>query len=250
MESYKAWVPQEYLAQYYTTQDIAEDERAIIAFIIRFLKERNLHFSKMLEIGCGPTIHHAIPFVPHVDGLYMADYLPSNLSEIQKVLDGAMNAHDWANYVSGTLKLEGLSAPAAERIALFRSKVEKLLPCDVFQPEPIGTDMGTFPLVSTFYTLECISTNEHIWRQALSNVASLVSAEGWIILSAIYNAERYKVGEKTFPVTKVTDESIRAALIASGFIPESIETEIASCEWVDEGFDRIIVCCAQKQSIS
>jgi hypothetical protein len=247
MRDYSAWIPQEYLAQYYSTAAIAEDEQGIIGFIIRFFKEKRLHFTEMLEIGCGPTIHHAIPFVPHVGSLYLADYLEGNLREIGKVIYNSPDAHNWRTYLSGTLELEGFSSAAAieQRLQDFKKKVSGLHHCDVLNAFPVGEPGRVFPLVTSFYTLECVSTEKKVWRKAMSNVASLVASEGWIILSAICNANGYQVGNDTFPVTSVNEHDMRKSLLESGFTEASIE--VCPCEWGAEGFDSIMVCCAKKR---
>ena len=251
MEDYTAWVPSEYLAQYYSTGTIAKDERGILRFILRFLKERKSDISEMLEVGCGPTIHHAIPFVPYVRHLYIADYLESNLAEIRKLIDQKDDAHDWNPYLSGILEKEGLNAGTPiERMQDFRLKVSGLLSCNVLDERPLGQFHRQFPLVTSFYCLECVSQSIIQWKQAMANVLGLVAPGGWTILSALRNADRYLVCGKQFPATKIDEDDIRQSLIDNGFIPESIQIEVCSCEWEEEGFDSILVCCAQKKIAS
>jgi hypothetical protein len=50
MEDYKAWVPQEYLAQYYATGTMTEDEQAILRFVVDFLKKTKPEINEMLEV--------------------------------------------------------------------------------------------------------------------------------------------------------------------------------------------------------
>lgn len=249
MEDYKDWIPSEYLSQYYATSAIAEDERGILRFIIDFLKQKEKGFTQMLEVGCGPTIHHAIPFIPYVGELYMADYLECNLAEIQKVIDGLPDAHDWNQYLSGTLALE--DAPRSEtsrRMAAFRSKVAGLLPCNVLEAHPLGQAQKTFPLVTSFYTLECVGQSKEGWQQAMRNTASLVAPGGWFILSALHHADQYKVCGKQFPVANIGESDLWHCLAANGFTAGSIAVKVYPCEWAEEGFDTIMVCCAQKEN--
>jgi hypothetical protein len=247
MEDYNAWVPSQYLTQYYATGTITEDEQGILQFIVSFLKEKKIRFSEMLEIGCGPTIHHAMPFVPYVDRIYMADYLESNLAEIQKVIDQANDAHDWDPYIAGVLDLENAAELTEERTQTFRKKVEKLLPCNVLSSRPLGRVEKTFPLVTSFYCLECVSGSKLQWTMAMSNVSGLVAAGGWLILSALRNAASFLVCGKEFPATSIDEEDLRLSLLANGFVPDSIEIQVCNSTWGAEGFDTIMVCSSQKQ---
>ena len=252
MEDYKAWIPSEYLAQYYATGTVAEDERGILRFITDFLKNKNIKISEMLEVGCGPTIHHAIPFVPYVDRLYMADYLESNLLEIKKVIDLSEDAHDWTPYLSGILNLEGNNHPPAgsERLQAFRAKIAGFLPCNVLYEHPLGRMTKLFSLVTSFYCLECVSNSKEQWHKAMANVARLVAPSGWMILSALRSADKYLVCGKEFPATSIDEGDMRQSLIDAGFVPKTIIVEVCPCEWAEEGFDSIIVCSAQKETNS
>jgi hypothetical protein len=199
-------------------------------------------------LRCGPTIHHAIPFVPYVDHLYLADYLESNLMEIKKVLYQPQNAHDWKPYISGVLDFEGVNSVSAvqERVQNFREKVAELLPCNVLNLHPLGQLKKIFPLVTSFYCLECVTRSKKQWEEAMTNVLSLVAPGGWTILSALRNADKYLVCGKEFPATCINENDMRQSLIDNGFIPETINVQVCKSTWGEEGFETIIVCCAQK----
>jgi hypothetical protein len=250
MEDYKAWVPSQYLAQYYTTKEIAEDERGILKFIGKFFSQLKSEIPEMIEIGCGPTIHHAIPFVPYVGKIYMADYLQANLSEIEKVIDNSPGAHDWMPYLNGIMEMEGADTSVAiqERGDAFRAKLAGLLPCDVMKAGPLGAEnLKKFPLVTSFYCLECVSQSKEIWAGAMENVLGLVEPGGWVILSALRNADKYLVCGKEFPAANINEHDLRQSLESCGFQPASVNIEVCPCEWGEEGFGSVLVCCAQKE---
>ncbi len=248
-EEYTAWSPAEYLAQYYATAGVAEDEIGILQFVLNFLLEKKQTFSEMVEVGCGPTIHHAIPFAPYVDQLYLADYLESNLQEVRNWIRGT--GHNWIPYVSGMLAVEGNNSQAAivERTRMFRSKIAGLLPCNVLSAQPLG-ESRMFPLVTSFYCLECVQQEKAVWEQAMANVSSLVAPDGYLLLSALRNADKYLVCGKDFPATKINESDMWETLVACGFAPATINMEVRPSGWDKEGFDSIIVASAQKKRIS
>ncbi len=242
------WSPKEYLAQYYLTKDIADDEYHIINFIIYFFKSKNIKFEKMIEIGCGPTIHHAIPFVPYVKKIILAEYLKGNLEEIRKWLKKKVNAHNWSQYLNGIISLEGSSSRSLpiRRANALRKKISKLILCNVFDKKPIKIN-EKFPLISSFYCLECVCASKKQWIDAMNNVSSLLDKKGWVIMSALHDTNKYLVHGEKFPVVRLKENDVRDYFINNNFDPKSIKIKVCASEmWISEGFDSILVFCAQK----
>jgi hypothetical protein len=75
------WVPQQYLADYYTV--VEPDERETIAFFADAIKQAPAD-QPVLIFGSGPTLHHVFLAAPHASELHLADYLPANLEEIER----------------------------------------------------------------------------------------------------------------------------------------------------------------------
>lgn len=44
-------------------------------------------YDSAIDIGCGPTVHHAFPLAPFIREIHLADYLPANLAEVRLWLD-------------------------------------------------------------------------------------------------------------------------------------------------------------------
>jgi len=243
------WDPKEYLAQYYATDEVAEDERCILTFIRKFLDRDRQGFAELLEVGCGPTIHHVLPFLPRVERFYQADYLESNLDEIRRWVSGAPGAHDWAPYIHGVLKEEGETDPGGyeRRVQLFREKLGGLLHCDVHNAPPI-VPPKTFSLVVSCYCVDCATAHRSEWTEAMRNLSSLVAPGGWLILSALRNAKIYRVLDKEFPSAHVDENDVRGALLRDGYRSDSMAIEAHEItQWAGEGFTGIVVAAAQKK---
>lgn len=246
---YSEWVPHEYLEQYYSTEEIAEDEEVIYGFIQEFIRKEAPQFEAMLEFGCGPTIHHLIPFVPYIKKVTLADYRVDNLAEIKNWITDKDNAHDWSTYIRGALKIENNTDQESvnKRTQLIKSRIIELVQGDVFQKFPLGTEK-TFPLVTSFYCVECATGSKEEWRRLMQNLFSLVAPGGWLIMSALRNAKRYKVKNKYFPSANINENDIEKALETNGFSRDSIDVQAHSIAmWATEGFDSIIISKAMKE---
>jgi hypothetical protein len=244
------WHPQEYLSQYYRTPKIPDDELAIFQFIAAQLRRRRLPFQSALDIGVGPTLHHEIALAPYAKRLDVADLLPQNLSEIKKWLRGETNAHNWDVYVRGILVLEGVKAPTAaaiqERKQMVKQRVHQLLPCNIKNALPLG-NKTMYPLVTAFYVADSVASSKSDWRSYMANIANLVEPGGVLLISALRNAEYYRVGNAIFPSAKINEDDVRDLFLSLHFVPHSLEVQVDFVsEWKDDGFDSIIIAAGEK----
>lgn len=248
----KLWSPREYLTHYYSTSKVTEDERHIFKFIIDFFKTQKIYFNEILEIGCGPTIHHVLPFAYHVKRIFMADYLGENLTEIKNWVSGSKDAHNWKHYINGFLRLKKLSEPSSykKRTHEFRKKLTSLLLCNIFNRHPLldkSLNRKTFSLVTSFYCLECVTYSKKQWEKSMKNISSLVSKNGWIIMSALRDTDHYLFSDKKFPAVRINEKDIYCSLIDNNFNPNTIKIEVYKVNMkIPAGFHSIIIYCAQR----
>ena len=53
---------------------------------------------RIIDIGCGPTIHSLIPAAKWFDELYLADFSPRNLQAVQQWLQRDPESFDWQTH--------------------------------------------------------------------------------------------------------------------------------------------------------
>ena len=248
------WHPQDYLRQYYSTPDIPDDSRAVLQFLIEQLSRNGREYSKALDFGCGPTLYNAISIAPYVQELHLADYLPTNLREIRRWLDGEPEAHDWDVYFRGILELENGQTPTAEQVAVrkadLRRKMTALLEGDIRKPHPFGQPQ-TFDLVASFFCIEAVSTDRKEWETFLRHLSSLVASGGMLVLAAVRRCSRYEVLGRMFPAAYIDENDFARLLPQLGFSTNGmIVRAVPIAAWVEEGFDSICLVAATKEGNS
>jgi SAM-dependent methyltransferase len=249
---HRLWEPREYLRQYYTTEGLAEDEQAIADFLTRKLRDADRRFSRALEFGCGPTVHHAAILAPYVDELHLADYLPENLAEVRKWLDGSPGAHDWDGQLMGVLTIEDpagdLGARLDQRKRDLRRAVTELKSGDARrQPSVAGGGSGGYDLIATFFTVECVDADKAAWERNLANVCTLVRPGGVFTCATLRRANEYHVFDRTFPTAHVDEGDYARVLSAYGFDPARTTADgIEIRQWAEQGFDGICIIWAEK----
>ncbi|MEI6659935.1 MAG: guanitoxin biosynthesis pre-guanitoxin forming N-methyltransferase GntF [bacterium] len=245
------WSAKGYLAQYYSGLDqLSVDELAILRFIQHFLSQNHNFFPEMLEVGCGPTIHHSLPFEEYVGQICMADYKKSNLEEIQKWVEGSPDAHNWGPFLAQVLTTENGQEPTTKelvsRMDSLKAKIVQFAECNILRFLPLGY-AKEFDLVTSFYTVECSTRTKDEWRLAMENLSGLVKSGGWVVLSALRQTDHYMVGDTRFHCAPIDENDMRMTLIDLGFIMSTITIEVNQCpEWAEEGFNSVIIASAQK----
>jgi len=200
---WRKWNPRSYLSQYYMTPTIPSDELSILRHILPFLRSRTHPFSKAIDVGAGPTLHHAIALIPYVAELHLSDYLTNNLKHIRKWLDSAPDAHNWDTYIKEIILLENTKETLNERKALLREKITLLTKIDLKKQHPLAS-REKYPLVTSFYCADSIAQTKSQWRSYMRHLFQLVAPGGAIILSALHHAQQYIVGVHAFPSANIT----------------------------------------------
>jgi hypothetical protein len=247
-----SWRPDAYLKQYYTTASLPADELAVYNFIIHYLQTEQPHFARALDFGCGPTVHHIIPFVPYVEEFHLADYLPANLLALQQWLHGEPAAHNWDMYIQGVLHLEGIAQPSPaeleRRKAQMRCKTREVRQGNLFWKHPLK-DGSTYPLVLSFYCADSATPSKSQWRIFMRHLFNLIEPRGTLILSALHNAVQYNVGRQCFPSAQVNENDMYAILSEGNFCKKTLDMRVMDISgWEEEGFESIMLVKAQKTS--
>jgi len=248
--SWSEWLPRDYLAEYYA--EVMPDEQHALLFLHECL-ERLPEVPVALDYGCGPTVHHAVALVPKAREIYLADYLPDNLAEVQKWLDGAEDAYDWTTFTRHILRIEGVAAPSPSDVEAreqeARRRMTKLLCSDAGDDDPLAPEMrGRFPLVTAHYCAEGATDSKDTWSLYMRNIASLVSPRGALLVSACGAADYYAVGQKLFPCAGVNGHDVLACLEENGFGDIDLRVRRVP-DHSAQGYSSVIFACGTKLGI-
>ena len=198
------------------------DEQVVSRFLVR--QARRLRGGAFVEIGCGPTIHHALPIVTHVDAIHLLDYLPENRHELELWRRAAPTAHAWEAFTKMSLTDAGVEptpAAVAAREALLRARIARVGACNLLQPTP-AADVGAFAAVGCFYCAEEVGISKAAWAEVMARVAAYVSPGGTLFVAALAGMDTYRVedalGHATeLPCANIAADDLRALLPELGF---------------------------------
>jgi hypothetical protein len=242
------WNAPDYLAEYYGT--IMDDERHALAFLVESVRGLP-QLERALDFGCGPCVHHCFALVPRVGEIHVADFVPGNLDEIARWRERQPGAHDWSDFAAETLTLEGIAATAqnvARREGETRARLRRLMTGDVRARDPLGpAGRGAYPLVTSHYCAEAISTDKAVFQSNVRNLAGMVEPGGTLILSVCGAATSYRVGQRLFPCAGVTGEDVLAALLGVGFRELDLRVRSTPAH-TPQGYSSVIFARARRPS--
>jgi hypothetical protein len=241
------WVPSDYLNEYYA--ELQEDERSTLRYFVE--QFRAAPRGPVLCFGCGPTLHHVFLAAPYATEIYLADYVPENLAEIERWRAQAPGAHDWSPFVRYVLQCEAGAEPSAAevdaRMTLLRKKIAGLQHADANLGDPLGSEFrARFAVVLSPYCAESATSDKATWTQFCRNIASLVAPGGLFLTSALRLCSGYKSGGRFFPATPIDVPELRHVLLQD-FRADSVQIETHELhDHAAQGFSGILLARAIK----
>ena len=242
------WSPEAYLSDYYT--EVQPDEQITMRFLVEAAALVGDN-SSLLEFGCGPTVHHLLPFASRAGEIHVVDYLERNLDAVRRWVDGRDGAWDWTPFTTFTLSHELGRLPVdhevREREASLRERVHSFDRADARRSQPLAAGSRRAAVVLCCFCPDSITADLDEWRRCTGHVASLVAPGGWFVLTALGGADSYRVGRRRFPSPRVSVDDVADVLRTAGFA--RLGTSITSADATDDddhGFDQLILAVSRK----
>ncbi|MEZ5410802.1 MAG: guanitoxin biosynthesis pre-guanitoxin forming N-methyltransferase GntF [Acidimicrobiales bacterium] len=242
----------EYLREYYS--EVGPENHELLRFFADIAPAAPMG-EDLLEYGGGPTVYQLLSLAPRVGGVVFGDYLAENLEAVSDWIDGRPGAHDWAPFARAALRHEGLDGSGAEaehRLAVVRQRIRTLCQVDALDETRPAVRPDGFAFVSTNFVAESIANSGDEWRRAVRAIAGNVRPGGHLAMTAIRNAERWRIGDHWFPALPVDANDIRSALAELGHrVEHLVEIDAEVLDRADprhEGYDGMVFCLSRHRS--
>jgi hypothetical protein len=243
-------VPKEYLTNYYTAIDA--DERHTIAFFVDAVRSCEPG-EPILFFGVGPTLHHVFPVACRASEIHLGDYLPANLSEIERWIARDPDAHCWRSFVSYVLQCEGGAAPTESRIVrreeVTRAKITRLMEVDIRSANPLGEEPKgkRYGTVISAYCADSATADRAIWETYMRRIVELVRPGGTFITAALRHTHGYLIDGKQFPSPNIGENDLRAVL-EPWFTREDLVITVREVpECAKQGYSSIVLAKAHQR---
>jgi hypothetical protein len=244
------WCAADYLGDYYST--VEQDERITLRFLCT-VASRLPVTGPLLDFGCGPTVHHLLPFAGRTTEFHLADYLPENLEAVRQWRDHADSSHDWSEFAEYVLACESGKPPqpadVQDRLERTRANIKVLLHGDARQADPLGASIPRgYSAVLCCFCPDSITTDPVEWHRYMLNIAGLVAPGGWLAVAALGRANGYTVGNHRFPSSGVRVADVCRVFSEARFCANLTQIWSEPAEEVSRhGFSEVVLALAQRE---
>lgn len=173
--------------------------------------------AKALEFGGGAVVSNLISAAPKCKEIVYSEFRDDNRDWMNLWLKKDPSAFNWQpffTYIVCTLE-GGTEKDIEERKELVRNAVKAVVPCDIFQSQPVE-DKGPYDIVSTALCLEyvCMTDEEH--REAIAKLAQLVKPGGTLLMIADENVQSWVLAGKKVKALPISRECLIESLESAG----------------------------------
>jgi SAM-dependent methyltransferase len=242
--AFARWNADDYLRDYYSRVETEEDHT--LEFLVKQCNRLSTG-STILEFGCGPTLHHVLPFSRKAAYVHVADLLPSNLEAIRRWQSRDPSAHDWRTFTGRVQQFEGIEQSTAHDIhsreELTRAVITRRIVADARHARPLGELTQRYDCVITCYCADSATADKLEWRGLMRNIATLLAPGGLLLVAALRRCRSYVVGPHTFPAANIDGSDLDSVYRELGMSTVAIET-INVPDRSPHGFDSILLSSA------
>ncbi|XP_056398818.1 indolethylamine N-methyltransferase-like isoform X2 [Hyla sarda] len=204
----------------------------------------------LVDIGTGPSIYHLLSACESFPHIIATDFTESNRQELERWLRREPGTFDWSGIVKTVCDLEGDRDNWVEKENKLRSRIQKVLKCDVTKGNPL--DPTVIPPVDCLTTALCLETagrDIDAYRCSLRNITTLLKPGGHLVLIGVLGDSFYKVGDKTFFCLPLDEETVRNAVIDAGYSIQDMEVyyipDKTTCAHITDTYANVFIV-AQK----
>ncbi|XP_035664686.1 nicotinamide N-methyltransferase-like [Branchiostoma floridae] len=183
---------------------------------------------RLLDVGSGPTVYQLVSASRVFPEIVCSDFHKGALAEIKKWKESDTCAFDWSPFFQHVAGLEGSSWES--RQDQLRSAIKDVVPCDVFNPNPLHPGMfQPFDAIISAYCLEsaCYDKGRSAYTQAVRNISTLLKSGGHLVLQTYIGVTYWidKEGNKTPDSLCLDTDFVLKTLSEAGF------TELETSEY-------------------
>ncbi|PRD30785.1 UNVERIFIED_CONTAM: Nnmt [Trichonephila clavipes] len=181
---------------------------------------------KLLEIGSGATVHNIASASAYFPIIVQSDFVKDNREALKRWLkeDSPL---DWSEFLNIPARLEDFRSDVRQVTSNLESRIRRsvksVVHCDILTDgvlnlEEIPAEAAPpYDLIISILCIEVPCADFESFVSALKRINKLLRKGGGIIISSLYDCEKWKVGDKEFPNLKISLKNILAAMDMAGF---------------------------------
>ena len=181
--------------------------------------------AKVLEFGGGPVLSNLISAAPRCKEIVFGEFREDNREHVNLWLKKDPSASNWEPFFTHVVcTLEGGTyTDVQERKEILRNTIKTVVPCDIFQPEPVA-DKGPYDIVTSCLCLEYVCQSTEDYKEGVAKLARLLKPGGTLLMQSDENVDAWTFADVKMQTHPISREVLREALESAGFSHITIDT--------------------------
>ncbi|XP_053310708.1 nicotinamide N-methyltransferase-like [Spea bombifrons] len=200
----------------------------------------------LLDVSVGPSIFHLLAICKFFKKIAVLEFNDLCILELEKWLNSHEEAYDWSHASKVMIDLVGTSDGQDTIEELLRSKIKRVLKCDLAKDNPTEPTLLPKAVISA-WGLEIVSKDKNHYINNFRKISSLLKQGGRLILFGSFNVSYYKIAEQTFGILTYDEEFFRKVLKEEGYSIEVFQAKNRKTMTDIADYEKIFFVVAIKQ---
>lgn len=178
-------------------------------FLLKFYHDFYASIPKqhtLLELGGGPTIFQLLSAARKIDEITFSEYAANCRDEVELFLRGDPQSWNWDTYIQFEIGLEKSSDTIESMKRLLKSKIKRVIPCDVYKENPLEPEhFSRFDVLTMGGVVECIASTEDELLSGFRNSFSLLKPGGYFVGFFAKNFTRWKNQNNIYEIFPINE---------------------------------------------
>ena len=239
-EGYTDFDTQKYLLDFYGARSAeAPDMKSIFGVLSHFYRAFSYRWdtrsARLLEFSGGGVLGYCISAADKVGEIVYGVHVEKEREAVEAWLEGRQGAHDWSPYTAFVVneleaevqaeEMKAVSSRCEEREALMRSRIKRIVHCDILKEYPLACEMEPFDIVSANYCLECACDTPEGLKIGVKKLAGLLKVGGFLTTLIAERTTYCTVGDTRWPIAHFTMAEIVCAVEEAGLSVQLIQRQ-------------------------
>uniref|UniRef100_A0A8C5WM91 Nicotinamide N-methyltransferase n=1 Tax=Leptobrachium leishanense TaxID=445787 RepID=A0A8C5WM91_9ANUR len=204
---------------------------------------------RMIDLSMGLNLYQLIAVYKCFSDIIILEVNDGCFGDMEKWLNGEEDAYDWAHAVKVLADLGGCSDNWKEMENDLRSRVKRILKCDLTNENP--TDpviLEKADCIISLYVMGAVCKNIDDYSLKLKRLSTMLKKGGCLLIVGSLNATHYTVNGEKFNLLNFGEEDIRKILKDRGYCIKLMEKTGKKALATSVIYEHAFVVCAIKET--
>uniref|UniRef100_A0A8C5R8L5 Uncharacterized protein n=1 Tax=Leptobrachium leishanense TaxID=445787 RepID=A0A8C5R8L5_9ANUR len=204
---------------------------------------------RMIDLSMGLNLYQLIAVYKCFSDIIILEVNDGCFGDMEKWLNGEEDAYDWAHAVKVLADLGGCSDNWKEMENDLRSRVKRVLKCDLTNKNPTeSVILEKADCIISLYVVGTVCKDIDDYSLKLKRMSSMLKKGGCLLLSGAFRSSHYTVNEEKFYVLDFEEKDFRKILKDNGYRIEHLETTVKKSCVTFVHYEHAFMVCAIKET--